>query len=80
MKTPTYQTITIYCNNVWSGTGRRDECGVISDCSAELGPNHDASDETYEAIEDALEADDDGRYSGSGEIVRPDGTYSWTID
>ena len=74
-------SITIYRDDVWSGTGRIDSEGQIVDCAAVLGPNQEASDETYEAIEAAIteEPQDDGRYSGSGEITRPDGVYSWEI-
>ena len=64
--------ITIHRNNVWSGAGKIDSDGIITDCPAILGYDQDASDETYEAIQDAI-AD------GNDSVERPDGTYSWTI-
>ena len=74
-------TINIYRDNVWAGQGTIDSDGEIS-CPALLGPDQDASDATYEAIQDAIDAEpqDDGRYTGSGEVERPDGVYSWTIE
>jgi hypothetical protein len=74
-------TITIYRDNVYDGTGRIDSDGQIRDCSAVLSPDQDASDETYAAIEDAItdEPQDESRYTGRGEITRPDGVYSWEI-
>lgn len=73
--------ITIYRDGVWAGTGRIDDGGYIVDCSAELGPDQDASEATYEAIEDAItsEPQDADRYTGRGEIEREDGRYSWVI-
>ena len=73
--------ITIYRDGVWAGVGRIDSDGEIVDCPAVLGPDQDASDETYEAIQDAIdhEPQDAERYTGSGEITRPDGVYSWMI-
>lgn len=73
-------TITIYRDGVWSGCGTIDSDGQIV-CSAMLGPDQDASDETYEMIQDSVDAEpqDEGRYSGEGSVERPDGTYSWVI-
>jgi len=72
--------ITIYHDGVWSGEGMIDSDGEII-CASMLGPNQDASDETYEAIQDAIDAEpqDAGRYTGSGDVERPDGTYHWQI-
>ena len=74
-------TITILRNGIWAGDGRIDRDGSIVDCPAILGADQDASDDTYEAIEDAISAEpqDSGRYTGEGEIGRPDGVYSWVI-
>lgn len=73
--------IEIYRDGVWAGTGRLDSDGEIVDCSAVLGPNQDASDETYEAIQDSIDSEpqDEGRYLGQGSIERPDGVYSWIL-
>lgn len=73
--------IDISRNGVWAGTGRIDGDGEIVDCSAVLGDTQDASDATYEAIQDAIDAEpqDEGRYTGTGTIDRPDGQYSWTV-
>ena len=64
----------------WAGDGRIVD-GCIADCAAVLGPDQDASDETYEAIEDAITAEpqDAGRYTGEGSVTRPDGEYTWVI-
>lgn len=73
--------ISIYRNDVWAGDGYLDKDGCIVDCAAILGQDQDASDDTYVAIEDAItnEPQDAGRYTGEGEIDRPDGKYSWII-
>jgi hypothetical protein len=75
-------TISIYRDDVWAGDGRLDGDGEIVDCPAVLGPDQDASDDTYEAIQDAIDGEpqDAGRYTGTGSVVRPDGTYSWVIE
>lgn len=66
--------ISISRDGVWAGDGRfDDDLGIIEDCPAVLGPDQDASDETYDAIETAIEA-------GRDSVARPDGTYSWTLD
>lgn len=72
--------ITISRDGVYAGEGTIDHTGEIV-CPAVLGPDQDASDETYEAIMDAIDSEpqDAGRYTGTGEVVRPDGVYSWTI-
>jgi len=64
--------ISISRGGVWAGDGRIDGSGEIVDCPAVLGADQDASDETYEAIQEAVE-------SGEDEVKRPDGTYTWTI-
>lgn len=78
----TMSKISIFRNREWAGNGRIDPDGQIVDCSAMLGVDQDASDETYTAIEDAIsdEPQDSGRYTGRGSVNRPDGTYSWTIE
>ena len=74
-------TIHIFRNNTWAGVGRIDSTGSIVDCAAVLGADQDASDATYEAIEDEIDAEpQDDRYTGTGSVERPDGTYSWSID
>ena len=69
-------TIDIYRDDVWAGKGQVDKDGCIVDCSAVLGADQDASDKTYEAIADAIDAD---RYTRTGSVTRPDGEYSWAI-
>lgn len=73
--------IEIYRDGVLAATGHLDSDGEIVDCSAILGSDQDASDATYEAINDAIDAtpQDAERYTESGTITRPDGTYTWTI-
>lgn len=66
------QTISITRDGIWAGDGTLRD-GEIVDCSAVLGVDQDASDGTYEAIQDAIADRLDS-------IDRPDGTYSWTID
>lgn len=72
--------ISIFRDGVWSGDGTIDRDGEI-ECSAVLGDDQDASDETYQMIMDALdeEPQDSGRYTGEGSIERPDGNYSWVV-
>lgn len=65
--------IHIYRNNVWAGTGTISPEGAIVDCAAVLGIDQDASDDTYDSIEDAMDTDE-------GSVTRPDGVYSWVID
>lgn len=65
--------ISIYRDNVWAGEGIIGDDGEIRDCAAILGDDQDASDETYEAIQDAIESGDD-------EVVRSDGVYTWMIE
>jgi hypothetical protein len=76
----TKTTIMIYRDDVYAGEGYIDSTGEIV-CSAVLGPDQDASDETYEAIMDEIDSEpqDAERYTGTGSIERPDGVYSWSI-
>lgn len=50
-------------------------------CSSVLGRDQDESDECYEAIQDAIDAEpqDADLYTGEGSVERPDGTYAWVI-
>lgn len=66
--------ISIYRDGVWAGAGRIDADGEI-ECEALLGASQDDSDETYEAMADAI-ADEPVPY---GSVTRPDGEYSWTL-
>lgn len=66
--------ITIYRNNVYAGEGRFSSySGRILDCSAMLGPTDEQSEETYQAIEDAIAG-------GWERITRPDGEYTWSVE
>lgn len=65
--------IKIYRDGVWAGTGTIDADGYIRDCAAVLGSDQDASDATYEAIEEAIEAGDDS-------VIRSDGEYTWEVE
>lgn len=73
--------ISIYRDGVWAGDGRLDKDGEIVDCPAILGPDQDASDETYEALCDAIDSSpqDSDRYTGEGSVERPDGVYSYVL-
>lgn len=66
--------ITIYRDLVYAGRGTIRADGEII-CDAVLGDDQDASDETYEAIRDAIDED-----AVTGYVSRPDGTYTWTIE
>lgn len=69
--------IRIYRDGIWAGDGHLNSDGEIVDCPAVLGPDQNASDETYEAIQDAIAEDDDGGWKGS--VQRPDAVYSWDV-
>lgn len=71
------KSIRIYRDGVWAGDGRLDPDGEIVDCPAVLGLDQDASDQAYEAIQDAIAEDDDGGWKGS--VQREDSVYSWEI-
>lgn len=73
MKRTTKTKIAIYRDGVWAGEWWLGQDGEIRDCAAVLGPNQDASDETYEAIQDMIE-------EGNSAVERPDGVYSWVIE
>ena len=86
----TNSKISIYRDGTLIGDGYVTEDYEIVDCTAladvtawmkTLGPDADASDETYEAICAAIagECQLEGEYTGEGEITRPDGVYSWEI-
>jgi hypothetical protein len=70
--------VTIYRDGVWAGTGRWTDDYEIVDCPAVLGTDQDASDETYEALCEALGhlAQDEAHWRGPVEVARPDGTYT----
>ena len=72
--------ISIYRDGVWAGDGRVVD-GEIVDCPAMLGPDNDASEDTYEALCDAMDEapQDADRYTGEGSVERPDGTYSYVL-
>ena len=64
--------ITIFRDDVYAGVGKLDQ-GTIVDCDAQLGHDTDASEETYELIEDAID-------EGEESVERPDGTYTWIVE
>lgn len=68
----TVTKVTISRDGVWS-----EQCGIL-DCSAVLGPDQDASDETYELLCDALAElpQDADRWRGPVSVERPDGVYT----
>lgn len=66
-------SITIYRNGIWAGNGYMNKYSEI-ECSAVLGKDQDASDETYEAITDQIENGD-----ADGSVSQPDGEYTWEI-
>ena len=68
----TQKTITIYRDDVWSGSGTLDTDGQIVDCAAVLGDDQDESEQTYQAIEDAIEEKNDS-------VQTVNGTYTWLI-
>lgn len=73
--------ISVYRDNVWVGDGIVTEDWEIVDCPALLGRSQDESDECYEAIMDYTSSQpQDGDAWREGEIKRPDGVYSWTIE
>jgi len=67
--------IRIFRDGVWAGDGSINNDGEIVDCQAVLGPDQDASDETYYIIQAIIE--DNGGCDGA--VRRPDGVYSWEI-
>lgn len=69
--------ISIYRDNVWAGDGVINEDGEIVECPAVLGWDQDSSWDTYEAIQEAIEAE--CQLEGTGAVQREDAVYSWTI-
>lgn len=65
--------VSIFRDGVWVGDGYW-MYGIIRDCSAVLGADQDASEETCELLEDALAALDGP--GGEVRVERPDGTYT----
>lgn len=66
-------------DGVWAGTGKWDpDYYSIDGCSAVLGVDQDASDETYELLCDAIASlpQDGDMWRGPAIVVRPDGTYT----
>ena len=74
-------TVTIDRDGVWAGDGRWTEDCEIVDCAAVLGPTQDASDETYEALCDAIAelSQDEEHWRGPVSITRDDGVYTATL-
>lgn len=70
--------VTICRDGIWAGEGRwTDDCEIV-DCPAVLGPDQDASDDTYEAICQELSSlpQDEDHWRGPVSVERPDGTYT----
>jgi hypothetical protein len=69
----TQRKVQIFRDGVFAGDGFIDSEGRIT-CSAVLGPDQDASDDTYDELEDSYSPD-----AGSGpqiiSVERPDGCY-----
>ncbi len=78
--TATRTQISISRDGALVAEGYLDSDGEIV-CQAVLGRDQDESDATYEAIQDAIDAEpqDADRYTGTGSVQRPDGVYSWVI-
>ena len=74
--TRTIDRITIFRDHIYAGVGKLERGSVstyIVDCDAQLGGDYDASEETYELIEAAINA-------GDKSVERPDGVYTWVIE
>ena len=76
--TRTIDRITIFRDRVYAGVGKLERGSVstyiaIVDCDAQLGGDCDASEETYDLIEAAIDA-------GDKSVERPDGVYTWAIE
>ncbi len=70
--------VLITRDGIWAGTGTwTDDCEIV-DCSAVLGEDQDASDETYALLVDALENLGEEQ-TGPVSVERPDGTYTAEI-
>ena len=74
--------VTIDRDGVWAGAGHWTEDCEIVDCAAVLGPDQEASDETYEALSEALASlpQDEEHWRGPVSVDRPDGTYTAMLD
>lgn len=70
--------VTISRDGVWVGDGKWTDDSEIVDCPAVLGEDQDASDETYEALCEALAnlPQDGDHWRGPVAVGRPDGTYT----
>lgn len=70
--------VTITKDGVWVGDGKWTDDDEIVDCPAVLGEDQDASDETYEALCEALASLPQTRehWRGPVAVSRPDGTYT----
>ena len=74
--------VTITRDGVLAGEGRwTDDCEIV-DCPAVLGPDQDASDETYEELCDELANLDQSEdtWRGPVSVERPDGTYEAMLE
>lgn len=76
-----YIKATISRDGVWCGYGRWIVDHEIVDCLAMLGPDEDASRDTYDALCDALSSlpQDAEHWRGPVSVERPDGTYTVTL-
>lgn len=77
MTTTNYTTISISQDHVWAGSGKLRD-GVIEDCGAQFGADHDESQNVYELIEEAIAA---GKDSIKVELSDRDDavTITWSI-
>jgi len=74
-------TVTIDRDGVWVGSGRWTEDCEIVDCAAVLGPDQDASDDTYELLCHELAGlnQSEDYWLGPVSVDRPDGLYTATL-
>jgi hypothetical protein len=66
-------TVTIDKDGVWAGDGVWTNDCRIEDCPAVLGWDQDSSDNTYEALADALA---EHPWGGPVRITKSDGVYT----
>ena len=73
--------VTIDRDGIWAGDGVWTEDCRIVDCPAVLGPDQDSSDDTYDALADAIAGlpQDDDHWCGPVSVTRDDGTYTATL-
>ena len=72
--------VAIYRDNVFAGEGFwTDDCEIVN-CPAVLGSSQDDSDDTYEALAEALAGLPQDEDRGPVSVERPDGTYTALID